>query len=75
MDIILKNKIFNGKYQWFWFLILDVNDYLGHPFTFILGDGNTFINFTFYPLNYKIGSSKFELSRICWNHQIIKEIL
>lgn len=43
MNITLSNRTFNGKHKWFYFAILDLNDLIGRPFTFVLGDNNTFI--------------------------------
>ena len=67
MNIKIKNKTLDGKkWQWLYFAILDINDWFGCPFTFCIGNGNTFKNFKVDPLNYKIGSGKYLFSKIIW---------
>lgn len=46
MKIRIQNKIFNGYFKWWYFFLLDLNDFFRKPFIFIIGDHNTFKNFT-----------------------------
>lgn len=63
IKITFRNRTFNAKYwQWFYFLILDINDFLGRPFLFDIISGNTFKNFTFDLSKLREGSGKKELA-------------
>jgi len=61
MKLLLNNKKFNGKYQFIYFCILDINDWLGMPITFVIGEGNTFINFSINKSNWNKKSTKYKL--------------
>lgn len=60
MNITLSNRTFNGKHKWFYFAILDLNDLIGRPFTFILGDNNTFKDWHVNFKGIKKESGKYE---------------
>jgi len=66
MDIVLNNKTLDGKYQKLLFAFFDLMDKFNNPITIVLGENNTIKNFKLDPMNYKIGSNKFEFSRIVW---------
>ena len=69
MEIKIRNRVLDGKWQWLIFLILDINDFLGHPFTFVL-DGNLVIkNFKFNGNKLPEGSTKREFAKIVMKYQ------
>lgn len=58
--------IFNGKYKWFYFLLLDVNDFLGQPFIFHVEDNNVFTGFILDKNKLKKGSTKAYFANWLW---------
>lgn len=66
IEIKFDNNVFDGKWQWFYFFILDLNDWFGCPFLFTIGDNNIFQNFKFDVKNWDKKSTKYALVRILW---------
>jgi hypothetical protein len=58
MYILFNNKVFDGKLLWLYLLIIDVNDFLGCPLIFEIGDYNKFKNFNFSIINTKNWNKK-----------------
>ncbi len=71
MKINLNNRTFDGKYQWLYELILDTNDLLGNPFTFVMGDNNTFQHMSIDISKWNPNSSKHKVALWLW--EILKE--
>lgn len=62
IKVELKNRIFDGRWQWLYFLILDVNDFL-HIFDFEIMEGNTFQNFKVDMTGWDKNSSKYAICK------------
>lgn len=63
MNIILENKTIDGKYQGLIFLLMDINDLLGKPFTLVIGSGNVFIDFDFNIYGWSEDSTKGQFAK------------
>ena len=75
MEIKLENKTIDGKYQRLIFAIFDINDFLGRPICFIIGDNNTIRNFTFDVRGWDRSSTKYEFAKIIMEAQTGKTII
>ena len=63
MNYELKNKTFDGKYQWFYFMVLDILDFLNWPFRLELGSNLTFKNFRVNAEKWNPNSTKYKMMK------------
>lgn len=59
IEIEFNNTTFDGRYQWFFFFILDLNDFLGKPILWVIGNYNTFKNFKINSARWSKKSSRY----------------
>ncbi|MCP3681659.1 MAG: hypothetical protein GY861_03120 [bacterium] len=62
IKIRFNNSTFDGRLQWFYFFVMDLNDFFGKPFLFINGDDNTYQNFKINYSRMKKDSTKYDFA-------------
>ena len=66
IEVTLQNKVYDGKRQWLYFLILDLNDFFQIA-NFTIGNNCVFKNFKIDDIEkYPVKSSKFLLIQSVW---------
>lgn len=63
IEIMITNRTIDGGWQWLYFLLMDINDFIGMPFVFVIGDGNTFKNFNIDAFRWKTSSTKYAFGK------------